>query len=129
MNYLIHALRNPFTYTGRASRAELWYFVLFSAIGFSALALLSVVVAFIAPKIALAVGALACVLGAGEFLVLAALAVRRSHDIGMPGWLAAVMFLVPPVFLVCGLTGSSVIVNRYGPPPHPLDFPANRVCP
>jgi uncharacterized membrane protein YhaH (DUF805 family) len=123
MNYVIHALRNPFTYTGRASRAEFWSFAVFMLGIQGILAVLFLVFAFAYVTVVAVVATclLAAVSGAG-LLVLLSLSVRRAHDFGQGGWLALPMLLLPPVFLVCGIVDGHYRTNKYGPRPHALDF-------
>jgi uncharacterized membrane protein YhaH (DUF805 family) len=122
MNYILHALKNPFTYTGRASRAEFWSFVVFHLASVGALGLLSIVGAFLSGTLGMILFSLAAVAAGAGSLVLISLSVRRAHDFGLGGWLAAPMLLLPPVLLVCGLIDGHYRTNRYGPKPQALDF-------
>ncbi|MDR3153716.1 MAG: DUF805 domain-containing protein [Deltaproteobacteria bacterium] len=122
MNYLIHALKNPFTYTGRASRAEFWVFFLFSALTAGILFVLVLVAGYLSHAAGVAAllvfFAAACALA----VVQVSVAIRRCHDIGVSGWLAALMLLMPPAFIVCGLLDGHYRTNSYGPKPPALDF-------
>jgi uncharacterized membrane protein YhaH (DUF805 family) len=123
MTYILHALRNPFTYTGRASRLEFWIFLLFAIIGSGALALLVFLCIVFGPWWLSAVAfTLSAALGTAGFLVLLALTVRRAHDFAAKGWIAVPMLLIPPALLLCGLPKGDYITNRYGPRPPALDF-------
>ena len=90
-------LRKPFDYSGRATRSEYWWFILFCWIAafatwFVAL-MFSVEAAFVAMLLALAV----------LQVPKTAAAFRRLHDMGRRGWLAMLPFLMLPVTLVLWL--------------------------
>ena len=90
-------LRKPFDYSGRATRSEYWWFILFCWIAafatwFVAL-MFSVEAAFVAMLLAIAV----------LKVPKMAAAFRRLHDIGRRGWLAMLPFLMLPVTLVLWL--------------------------
>jgi uncharacterized membrane protein YhaH (DUF805 family) len=122
MNYIFHALRNPFTYTGRASRSEFWLYALFHA----ALSVILFGLALLSTLISVTHFAILTMVSWGVFLagllILIAVAVRRCHDFGRGGWLVALMILLPPVFILCGCLDGHYRTNRYGPRPHALDF-------
>jgi uncharacterized membrane protein YhaH (DUF805 family) len=106
--------RNYVTFSGRASRSEFWYWVLFTIIGSIATAILDRAVFADSDYSPLnAIFGLVCLLPG------LAVSVRRLHDIGRTGW-----------WLLIGLTGIGLIVlivwycqksdpaaNAYGPPP------------
>lgn len=83
------AVRGVFTISGRAPRAEYWYFVL-----------LTFVVQVFATAILNTINPLAeGVLGWGMNLLLFTVTVRRGHDSGRPTWLTAGLLI-----LVLGLS-------------------------
>ncbi|MDR2612245.1 MAG: DUF805 domain-containing protein [Deltaproteobacteria bacterium] len=122
MNYVIHALRNPFTYTGRASRAEFWLSVLFSALVVAGLVLIGLVSSLISATLLAVFLGLAGLAGLASVPILVAVSVRRVHDFGQGGWLVVLMLIVPLVFVICGIVDGQWLTNRYGPRPPALDF-------
>lgn len=114
---MIEALQTTFgqyaTFTGRASRAEFWWFVLFCVVLGLGLRFIGLIVGtqFLSNLAALA-------------LLLPGIAVtaRRLHDMAQPAWWCLLM-LVPAVgsiilLIWCAFDGTPG-ANRYGP--HPLD--------
>lgn len=98
-----------FTFSGRARRAEYWWFTLFFVI-------ISITLVMIDPTQILA--------GIFSLIVLfptLAVTIRRLHDIGYNGWWV-LLNLVPLIGLIWplyyGLKGSSPESNEYGPPPY-----------
>ncbi|MDR1079613.1 MAG: DUF805 domain-containing protein [Deltaproteobacteria bacterium] len=122
MNYIIHALKNPFTYNGRASRAEFWCFALFELAVEVVLGILTFIATSISFTVVIVLIAVMALVGIAGIVVLMALAVRRAHDFGSGGWIAVPMLLFPPVFLICGIKGGYYRTNNYGPRPQALDF-------
>jgi uncharacterized membrane protein YhaH (DUF805 family) len=118
------ALRNTFTYRGRASRSALWWFVGFAvAVGF----VLRMAAGSIAGPTALFHSAsAAAVIADAVFLVVAvpvvlaylALAVRRLHDSDMSGWWLVPLAIIPIVgsiaLLVFYVIKGSPGPNRFG---------------
>ena len=110
--YYVGAIKKYATFTGRASRADYWYFVLFNAL------------------IALALGIIGAVIGVGSealinlysfvtLLPLIALAVRRMHDVNKSGW----YILIPIYNLVLYLTAGKKGANEYGEDPYAKQTP------
>ena len=107
-------IKKAATFSGRASRAEYWYFVLFTI-------LVSFAAGFV---LALSIGAnastdqlnhatlvLRYVLYAVFFLPTLSLAVRRIHDTGRSGWFV----LIPIYSFVLMFFQSDPNDNQYGP--------------
>jgi uncharacterized membrane protein YhaH (DUF805 family) len=122
MNYVIHALRNPFTYTGRASRAEFWLFALSVVAATVALLLFAALGSLVSGTLSAILFAAAGLANLAAVPVLVAVSVRRCHDFGQGGWLVLPMLLLPPIFLICGVLDGHYRTNRYGPRPPALDF-------
>jgi uncharacterized membrane protein YhaH (DUF805 family) len=106
-------LNNYATFTGRAGRAEFWWFVLFN-----------VVVSVAASVIWYRLGNLASLL-----LVLPSIAVgtRRLHDIGKSGWFQLLWFLpiLGAILLIYwAVQKGDTMPNEYGPPPAAEPMPA-----
>ena len=101
------------TFSGRATRSEYWWFVLF----WYAIILCAVLLG-VATGIEKLTSALIGILGAISFIPIVALRVRRLHDIGKSGWwifLGLVPFggFILFIFSVIESDGE----NEYGPDP------------
>ncbi len=83
MNYYLKALKNYATFSGRATRSEYWYFVLFNVI-FSIAAVMLDNVLGIAMK-EIGYGPIYGVYILAFFLPGLSVAVRRLHDVGKSG--------------------------------------------
>lgn len=114
-----HCLSNYASFSGRASRSEYWYFVLFSI-------LLNFVVSFVVGMVSDMAGILANLLIAfGLLLPSLAVGVRRLHDIGRSGWwlLIGLVPLVGPILLlVWACTRGEPQPNRFGANPLASSF-------
>lgn len=112
------ALRQYATFTGRARRAEYWWFVLFT-----------VLVSFVAALVDASLGTVDAATSLGVVGTLASLAlllpslavtVRRLHDSDRSGWWV-LSFLIPlaglVLWLVFMLADSNSHANRFGPSP------------
>ncbi|ULR55649.1 DUF805 domain-containing protein [Streptomyces deccanensis] len=98
------------TFSGRARRAEYWWFSVLYVIATGAVA-------------ALAVGAetpLLSVLLLPFIVPMVSVSVRRLHDTGKPGWrmlVALIPVVGPVIYLVTMAVDSDPETNRYGPSP------------
>lgn len=115
MNYYRAVLNKYAEFSGRAQRAEYWYFVLFNfLIGLG----LTVVGSIIFTK---GVGqGLNTLYSLAVLIPSLAVGVRRLHDIGKSGWWLFLMLipLVGPIWLlVLMVTDSNPGDNKYGPNP------------
>ncbi len=102
---------NYATFSGRARRSELWYFILF-------LILLQIVAAVIDYAIGIKVFEYAVSLA--TFLPAIAVEVRRLHDIGRSGWwlfLSLIPLVGAIILLVWLCRRGDAATNPYGPPP------------
>ncbi len=93
--------QNYANFKGRASRAEYWWWALFTVI-------LSVLLSSIDESFG-NLGSLVTLLPS------IAVAIRRMHDVDRAGW----FMLVPIYNLVLGLRRGDAGENRFGPPPPP----------
>jgi uncharacterized membrane protein YhaH (DUF805 family) len=103
--------RNYVNFNGRALRSEYWYWVLFTAVGQAALAIIDAITG---------IGVLTAVFALSTILPGIAVSVRRLHDLDKSGWFALLVFipLVGTIILIywaCqeGTPGP----NRFGLPP------------
>jgi uncharacterized membrane protein YhaH (DUF805 family) len=106
--------RNYVTFSGRASRSEYWYWVLFTIIGAVATLILDQAVFAESDYSPLnSIFNLVC------FLPSLAVAIRRLHDIGRTGWWFLIAFTIIGlvVLIVWACQKSDVGPNAYGPPP------------
>ncbi|MHB8710370.1 MAG: DUF805 domain-containing protein [Minisyncoccota bacterium] len=109
MNHYLNVLKKYAVFSGRAQRAEYWYFVLFNAI-------IATVLSFFGK-----VGTLATFIYLLAIIIPGiAVSVRRFHDTNRSGWWLLINF-VPVigaiVFLVFTVLDSDPNSNQYGPNP------------
>ncbi|MCH5346439.1 MAG: DUF805 domain-containing protein [Muribaculaceae bacterium] len=123
MNYYLKCLRQYADFSGRARRAEYWYFTLFNAIFVMA-------IAFVFGFIGGIIGGeqFGTIMGSvcyyayclAVFIPGLAVCVRRLHDIGKSGWYY-LLVLIPLVgaiiLLVFFCTDSQPGSNQWGPNP------------
>ena len=101
-------------FSGRASRSEFWYWVLFTIIGQIVAGILD---GLILPE--LPISLLATVFSLATFLPGLALNFRRLHDIDRTAWWVLIVFTIIGAFVLLywacckGTTGA----NRFGPDP------------
>lgn len=118
------------TFSGRASRSEYWYFVLFNLIITIPLFIVGAIIGALLGSgessmvTALAVGyILVCIYSLAIIIPSIAVAVRRLHDTGKSGWLYLLVLipylggLVIFVFMLL----ESAPDNKYGPNPNKQD--------
>ncbi|MGI4894548.1 MAG: DUF805 domain-containing protein [Janthinobacterium lividum] len=131
------SLRQYANFSGRARRAEYWYFTLFSILVQVALSVIFAVVGSAADAAGVRDGSTASstvgivgivlVFGSSLALLLPSLAVtcRRLHDTDHSGWwvLMAVVPFASVVLFVFELLDSSAGSNRYGPNPKGVEVP------
>ncbi len=104
MNYYLKALQNYATFSGRATRSEYWYFILFNII-------FSIIIAIIGAAMKITI--LGNIYSLAVLLPGLAVGVRRMHDVGKSGW-----YLLIPIYsliLLCEETQSGE--NEYGQDP------------
>jgi uncharacterized membrane protein YhaH (DUF805 family) len=99
------------TFTGRARRAEYWYFVLANII-------LSVILTYVDISVGTynmdsGNGLLSSILSLVLLIPSLAVAVRRMHDVGKSGW----FILIPIYNLILAVTEGEKGSNKYGPDP------------
>lgn len=110
MNYYLEVLKKYAVFSGRATRAEYWYFVLFNII-------ISFVLGFIAGMLGMVdSNGSSWVTSLYSYAILIpsiAVGVRRMHDVGKSGW----YILIPFYNLVLSVRQGTDGANKYGPDP------------
>ncbi len=117
MKYYLKALQNYAVFTGRASRKEYWYFVLFS---FLALIFLSFIEGLFRSLFDFSIVFLYPIFMLSMIVPSLAVLVRRLHDIGKSGTWFFIYFVpvVGGIWLIILLaTESDFGKNKYGPHP------------
>lgn len=104
MNYFLAALSKYATFSGRARRAEYWYFALFSMI-------ISFILGFIGGLFNFPL--LSSIFSIAILLPSIAVGVRRMHDVGKSGW----FILIPIYNIILACTAGDVGPNEYGEDP------------
>ncbi|MCX6702562.1 MAG: DUF805 domain-containing protein [Candidatus Wolfebacteria bacterium] len=130
MNYYFAAFKKYAVFSGRAQRAEYWYFVLFNIVVTVAISAISAIIGFVASNmLGLAIGGLidsfikfvvTLLYCLAVFIPGLAVAVRRLHDVGKNGWmlLIALIPIIGAIWLIVLLaTDSNPGENKYGPNP------------
>lgn len=123
--YYLDTLKYRFAdFDGRASRSEYWYFALFNFLIFFTIAMLSVFLTFITPKLGFFGFGILSLASLALFIPSLALTVRRLHDTDKSGWLlllGLIPLVGPIILLVFYLTPGTIGQNEYGPNPKELD--------
>ena len=118
MNYYLEALKKYAVFSGRARRAEYWYFVLFNIIVGVVLALIDMLLGTFSAVSN--IGLLSGIYSLAVLIPTLAVMVRRLHDIDRTGWWILIN-LIPLigtiVLLVFALTPGTPGSNQYGPDP------------
>ena len=109
---------NYFNFSGRASRSEYWYLMLFLLIIGFVTAILDIIL-FAAENI----GPLNILFSLATIVPSLSVSVRRLHDIGRSGWwlllaLIPIVGWIIMIYWACQPTMSQQ--NQYGPPPAPM---------
>lgn len=118
MNWYLDVLKKYVVFSGRARRAEYWWFILFNIIISLALGAIDGVTGTYSPEAGL--GLLGGLYTLAVLLPSIAVTVRRLHDTGRSGWWFLI-FLVPVigaiVLLVFMVLDSKPGQNQYGENP------------
>jgi uncharacterized membrane protein YhaH (DUF805 family) len=118
VSWYLEVLKKYAVFSGRARRAEYWYFVLFNIIVAVVLSLIDTLLGTF--NFMQGVGLLSGLYGLAVLIPTLAVTVRRLHDIDRTGWwifinlIPLIGFIVLLVFAVTDGTPGS---NRYGPNP------------
>lgn len=111
MNWYLDVIKNKYAkFDGRARRQEYWMFVLFN---FIAIVIVSLIDAL------LGLGFLGLIYMLAVLVPSIAVAIRRLHDIGKPGWWILIGFvpIVGLVLIYFLVLDSAAGDNEYGPNP------------
>jgi uncharacterized membrane protein YhaH (DUF805 family) len=122
MNWFLRALHKKYaTFSGRAQRAEYWFFVLFSTLLFLVFAIIDITIGTYSEKSE--IGLFSGIGSIALFIPGFAVTVRRFHDIGRSGWWLAtglIPLIGAIILLVFTLLDSEAGENIYGPNPKEL---------
>ena len=118
MNYYISVIKKYVDFSGRARRAEYWYFYLFTIIFLIVAMILDSILGL---KIGGSnIGFIYLIYALFIIIPSIAVAVRRLHDIGKSGWMLLIS-LIPFIggiwLLVLMVRDSEMGDNKYGPNP------------
>ncbi len=114
MNYYTEPLKKYAVFSGRASRAEYWYFTLFNFLIVFVLGLVEGWLG-IAPESDDSI--LANIYSLAVLIPSIAVGVRRMHDVNKSGW----YFFVPLYDLILALRAGTEGDNKYGSDPKKID--------
>ena len=116
MSWFLKVVRDNYAnFSGRARRAEYWYYTLFYLLIYVGLFILDIVLA--ANNIP---GVLALLFALAMFIPSIAVCARRLHDTGRTGWwqlISFIPFIGAIVLLVFLVQEGSFDRNEYGPSP------------
>ncbi|MDH1701682.1 DUF805 domain-containing protein [Comamonas terrigena] len=116
MDWFLKALKKYATFSGRAQRAEYWYFTLFYVLLLMCASVVDMVTGLYHAETE--TGLFGSVVLLGLLIPAIAVGVRRLHDTGRSGWWM-LLWLVPLIgfiaWLVWTLQDSTPGANEYGP--------------
>ncbi len=118
MNWFLIALKKYATFSGRAQRAEYWYFVLFYILIFIGLSILDGMTGSFSAESGM--GFLGGLFSLALLIPSIAVGARRLHDTGRSAWfllLALIPLVGAIVLLVFTVQDSTPGDNQYGPNP------------
>ena len=117
MNYFIAVLKKYAVFSGRAQRAEYWYFYLFSMIINSVLVIFSFIIGDNWDTLGI-------LFSLAIIIPTLAVTIRRLHDTGRSGWMILIS-LIPLVggiwLLILMIIDSQAGENKYGPNPKGIE--------
>lgn len=118
MNWYLKVLKQYVSFSGRAQRAEYWYFVLFNTLISFALVFVDVALGTFSLKIG--TGILLGIYTLAVFLPSLGVSFRRLHDTGRSAWwflIVLIPIIGPIVLLVFFIQDSKPEENKYGKNP------------
>ena len=107
--------RRYFEFSGRSTRAEYWWWILFASV---TAFILTIVDIQIGTASEMGFGVLYSVFVLATFIPSLAVLVRRLHDVGKSGWfsLIGLIPLVGAIVVLVLILSGSEIENKYGSP-------------
>lgn len=118
MNWFLNVFKKYATFSGRAQRAEYWYFFLFYILIFIGLSVVDSITGSFSAEAGM--GLLGGIFALASLIPSIAVGVRRLHDTGRSGWwllIALVPLIGAIVLLVFTVQDSAPSDNAYGPNP------------
>ena len=118
MSWYLEVLKKYAVFSGRARRAEYWYFVLFNIIVAIVLSLIDTLLGTF--NFMQGVGLLSGLYSLAVLIPTLAVTVRRLHDVDRSGWwifINLIPLIGTIVLLVFAVTDGTPGSNRYGPNP------------
>ena len=117
MNWYIGVLKKYTVFSGRAQRAEFWYFILFSLIVSIVLTLIDEMLGM--QNVWAGLGLLSGIYSLAVLLPGLAVGTRRLHDIGKSGWWQLLMLIpiVGIIVLIVWWATDGTASNTYGKNP------------
>lgn len=118
MNWFLVALKKYATFSGRAQRAEYWYFFLFYILIFIGLSIIDGITGSFSGESGM--GLLGGLMSLALLIPSIAVGVRRLHDTGRSGWwllIALIPLVGAIVLIVFTVQDSEAGTNAYGPNP------------
>jgi uncharacterized membrane protein YhaH (DUF805 family) len=106
------------TFSGRATRSEYWWFILFQVIAIMGLAFLDGMMGTFSEGAGL--GMLSGLFCLALIIPTFAVGIRRMHDTGRSGWWTLINLIPlvgPIIFIVLAAQDSQAGTNSYGPSP------------
>ena len=128
MNWFIKTItQNYANFSGRAQRAEYWYFTLFVNLAMTVLTIGAVATSGPMGEPSPVFSILQAILVLGLIIPGLGVQIRRLHDIGKSGWFWLVNFVPcvgPFIVLIWAVQDSDPGDNQYGPNPKGIGGPA-----
>jgi uncharacterized membrane protein YhaH (DUF805 family) len=117
LSWYVTVLKKYATFSGRAQRAEYWYFILFNMIATFILMILDAMFGTLDAQTGY--GLFSGLYTLAVFIPNIAVSVRRLHDIGKSGWwlLIALIPLIGAILLIIWFATDSKEDNQYGENP------------
>lgn len=112
MNWYLHALKNYATFSGRATRSEFWFFMLFNII----ISICLGIIGLLFDETNVLSGILQAIYSLAVLIPNIAVSSRRLHDINKSGWwqLIIIIPLIGAILLLIYYCTDSKEDNKYG---------------
>ena len=119
IDWATRPLKKYADFTGRAPRAEYWWFYLLVIIGYVVATIIDSLVGL--GRMVGPYGAIAMLFGLAMLVPSIAVGIRRLHDLGKSGWwllIALIPFIGAIVLIVFFVQAGTPGDNEYGPDPY-----------